>query len=246
MSHVFPQHVLAAITLLRNVVGDVGIRVKARCKLGFSLYSMASSNILGLGLVLKRWSSNPDFGSTVAPLPLTSWAPSPLSTSTLTAKGSSACSHAAEGLICHCLSQLRSPFGCDSYYPGLELCKEMATHSSTLAWKIPWMEKPGRLQSMGSQRVGHNWATSHTVKQVGLGSTPSSDLSRCHGYHRTSAASPSVSIHSVLPVLRVSKLLHSLQEWSPGFSQPSCWSRQPSNQPRILTFPMLNPRARSM
>ena len=34
--------------------------------------------------------------------------------------------------------------------------KEMATYSSTLAWKIPWMEKPGRLQSMGSQRVGHD------------------------------------------------------------------------------------------
>ena len=34
--------------------------------------------------------------------------------------------------------------------------KEMATHSSTLAWKIPWAEKPGRLQSMGSQRVGHD------------------------------------------------------------------------------------------
>ena len=33
--------------------------------------------------------------------------------------------------------------------------KEMATHSSTLAWKIPWMEEPGRLQSMESQRVGH-------------------------------------------------------------------------------------------
>ena len=33
--------------------------------------------------------------------------------------------------------------------------KEMATHSSTLAWKIPWREEPGRLQSMGSQRVGH-------------------------------------------------------------------------------------------
>ena len=40
--------------------------------------------------------------------------------------------------------------------------KEMAPHSSTLAWKIPWTEKPGRLQSMGSQRVGHNWATSLT------------------------------------------------------------------------------------
>ena len=33
-------------------------------------------------------------------------------------------------------------------------------HSSTLAWKIPWMEEPGRLPSMGSLRVGHNWATS--------------------------------------------------------------------------------------
>ena len=38
--------------------------------------------------------------------------------------------------------------------------KEMATHSSTLAWKIPWMEEPGRQQSMGSQRVGHDWETS--------------------------------------------------------------------------------------
>ena len=36
------------------------------------------------------------------------------------------------------------------------LDKEMATHSSTLAWKIPWMEEPGGLQSMGSQRVGHD------------------------------------------------------------------------------------------
>ena len=38
--------------------------------------------------------------------------------------------------------------------------KEMATHSSILAWKIPWMEKPCGLQSMGSQRVGHDRATS--------------------------------------------------------------------------------------
>ena len=38
--------------------------------------------------------------------------------------------------------------------------KEMATHSSTLAWKIPWTEEAGRLQSMGPQRVGHDWATS--------------------------------------------------------------------------------------
>ena len=38
--------------------------------------------------------------------------------------------------------------------------KEMAIHSSTIAWKIPRTEEPARLQSMGSQRVGHNWATS--------------------------------------------------------------------------------------
>ena len=38
--------------------------------------------------------------------------------------------------------------------------KAMAPHSSTLAWKIPWMEEPGRQQSMGSRRVGHDWATS--------------------------------------------------------------------------------------
>ena len=38
--------------------------------------------------------------------------------------------------------------------------KEMATHSNTLAWKIPWTEEYGRLQSMGLQRVGHDCATS--------------------------------------------------------------------------------------
>ena len=38
--------------------------------------------------------------------------------------------------------------------------KAMAPHSSTLAWKIPWTEEPGGLQSMGLQRVGHNWETS--------------------------------------------------------------------------------------
>ena len=39
----------------------------------------------------------------------------------------------------------------------------MAPHSSTLAWKIPWMEEPGRLQSVGSRRVGHDWATSLSI-----------------------------------------------------------------------------------
>ena len=38
--------------------------------------------------------------------------------------------------------------------------KAMTTHSSTLAWKIPWMDEPGKIQSMGWHRVGHDWVTS--------------------------------------------------------------------------------------
>ena len=45
--------------------------------------------------------------------------------------------------------------------------KEMATHSSTLAWKIPWTEEPGGLQSMGSQTAGHDWVTSLSLSVYG-------------------------------------------------------------------------------
>ena len=50
-----------------------------------------------------------------------------------------------------------------------QLEKAIAPHSSTLAWKIPWMEEPGRLQSMGSLRVGHDWATSLSLSCIGEG-----------------------------------------------------------------------------
>ena len=50
------------------------------------------------------------------------------------------------------LTKIHMPIKC--------LEKEMAPHSSTLAWRISWMEEPGRLQSMGLLRVGHDWATS--------------------------------------------------------------------------------------
>ena len=49
-----------------------------------------------------------------------------------------------------------SDFTFTFHFPALE--KEMATHSSVLAWRIPWTEKPGRLQSMGSHGVGHDWS----------------------------------------------------------------------------------------
>ena len=47
--------------------------------------------------------------------------------------------------------------------------KAMAPHSSTLAWKIPWTEEPGRLQSMGSWRVSHDWVTSLSLLCIGEG-----------------------------------------------------------------------------
>ena len=55
--------------------------------------------------------------------------------------------------------------------------KEMTTQPSILAWEIWWAEKPGRLQSMELQRVGHNWGTEHNAQPQTLWSTPPNS---CH------------------------------------------------------------------
>ena len=72
--------------------------------------------------------------------------------------------------------------------------KEMATPSSILAWKIPWMENSGRLQSMGSQKVAHDWATSLYFFQtmVEVMKIKVTSFKRYHAY----------TIHSVLPTLQ--------------------------------------------
>ena len=75
---------------------------------------------------------------------------------------------------CHPCLLLQSPKVC-SLYLCLFCClayrviseKAMAAHSGPLAWKIPWTEEPGRLQSVGSLRIGHNWATS--LSRIGEG-----------------------------------------------------------------------------
>ena len=54
--------------------------------------------------------------------------------------------------------------------------KEMAAHASTLAWKIPWMVEPGRLQSRGSERVWHDWATSRSLLKDLFNSTSMSQF----------------------------------------------------------------------
>ena len=51
------------------------------------------------------------------------------------------------------------PFRYDLNQISYDYTVEMTTHSSTLAWEIPWTEEPGRLQSLGLQRGGHDWAT---------------------------------------------------------------------------------------
>ena len=83
---------------------------------------------------------------------------------------SSVCPLNIDLLWTHCMAQTvkRLPAVRETWVQSLgwedPLEKQMATHSSTLAWRIPWMEEPGGLQSMGSQRVGHHWATSLSLE----------------------------------------------------------------------------------
>ena len=57
--------------------------------------------------------------------------------------------------------------------------KEMAIHSNTLAWRIPWTEQPSRLQSTGAQRVGHDWLTSLSASIYWKTITPSENQGNC-------------------------------------------------------------------
>ena len=71
-------------------------------------------------------------------------------------------------------NQVRSLGGEDPLEEG------MATHSSILTWRIPWTEEPGRLQSMGLQRVKHGWVTyTHTLIHT-LTNTHTYTFSKCH------------------------------------------------------------------
>ena len=68
------------------------------------------------------------------------------------------CTHTWTSLVAHTVKHLSTMWETQVQSLGQEdpLKKEMAIHSSTIAWKIPWTEEPGRLQSMGLQRVGQD------------------------------------------------------------------------------------------
>ena len=99
----------------------------------------------------------------------------------------------------------------------------MATHSSILAWKIPWMEEPGRLQSMGLPRVGHDRATSLSLTiWTFVGKVMS--LS-----HVRLFATPWTVAHQAPP--------------SMGFSRQEYWSGLPFPSPGYLPNPGIEPRS---
>ena len=86
--------------------------------------------------------------------------------------------------------------------------KKMATHSSILAWRIPWTEKPSRLQSIVSQRVGQNWETNTMISSVQLLSrvqlfaTPWIAARQASLSITNSGSSPKLMcIESVMPIL---------------------------------------------
>ena len=101
------------------------------------------------------------------------------------------------------------------------LQKEMATHSSVFAWRIPWTEEPGGPWSMGSQRVGHDWSD-WARKSVML----SNHLILCHPLLILPSIFPSIRVFSNKPALRI--------RWPKYWS--FIFSNNPSNEYSELIF----------
>ena len=135
----------------------------------------------------------------------------------------------------------------------------MAPHSSTLAWRIPWTEEPGRLQSMGSLRVGHDWETSLSLftfmhwrrqrqptpvflpgESQGRGS-----LMGCRRWGCTELDTTEATYHAVCNLFSHIRLFAAL--WtvahqallSMGFSRQEYWSGLPCPPPRDLPNPVI-------
>ena len=133
----------------------------------------------------------------------------------------------------------------------------MATHSSTLAWKIPWMEEPGRLQSMGSLRVWHNGATSLSLftflhwrrkwqptpvllpgESQGWGSLVGCHLWGCRVKHNWSALTAAAAPPPFLSFLWVLPLVHGKKAF---FAQLPLRVNYISDSPLFSSFALLPP-----
>jgi len=128
-------------------------------------------------------------------------------------------SHNFLNLVCVCVciraslvAQMVTKICLQCRRPGFDPLQK-ATHSSILAWKIPWTEEPGRLQSTGSQRVRHNWATNthtHTHTLCSNKRFPEQRLISC-------SYLLNVGHGLVMAVLHVSSL------WDPGHRVAPIW-----------------------
>ena len=77
--------------------------------------------------------------------------------------------------------------------------KGKATHSSILIWRIPWTEKPGKLQSMGFQRVGQKWVTNFFLMTNMTNLSSVQLLSRVRLYDPVNRSTPGLPVHHQLP-----------------------------------------------
>ena len=119
--------------------------------------------------------------------------------------------------------------------------KGMATHSSTLGWRIPWTEEPGGQQSMGSQRVGHNWsdtACTH-IKMLSV-STCSQDPTLRHklprvlkdlGYHTLSYLTATVSDSMDMSLSKLQEMVEDREDWCAAVHEVTKSQTQLSNWP---------------
>ena len=112
------------------------------------------------------------------------------------------------------------------------LAKWMATHSSIFAWRIPWTEEPGRLQPLGLQRVGHNWATDIFIHFSCL---PYLDCkwSEVKSLSRIRLFATSWTVAYQAPP-------------SMGFYRQQCWSGLPFPSPGDLPDPGIEPRSSTL
>ena len=119
--------------------------------------------------------------------------------------------------------------------------KEIAIHSSTLAWKIPWTEEPDRLQSMGLQRVGYDWDI-FNIDQVQLISVFS--LSIVHAFFvPKNPLKVKVKSFSHVQLFATSWTVVYQAPPSMGFSRQEYWSGLPFPSPGDLFNPGIEPRS---
>ena len=115
--------------------------------------------------------------------------------------------------------------------------KEMATHSSVPAWRIPGMEEPGGLPSMGSHRVGHDWSDSAAAAAAAASDAPATSLSS--PFYAVFIAPLSVLFFG-MPLRWVSKLVDVVQFscFLPYFPSGPCavWCSDSHRLPELLTF----------